>query len=56
LKEQALHKQEMDIQQAETRMYDSIASNVAKSIVENNNLVQSFAQTGQQLLEGMLRT
>jgi hypothetical protein len=55
LKHQALLKQQMDIQQAEARMYESIASNVAKSIVENKNLVQSFMQTGQQLLEGMLQ-
>jgi hypothetical protein len=55
IKHDALMKQLADIQQAETRMYDSVASNVAKSIVENKNLVQSFAQTGQQLLEGMLK-
>lgn len=55
IKHDALMKQLADIQQAEARMYDSIASNVAKSIVENKNLVQSFAQTGQQLLEGMLK-
>jgi hypothetical protein len=55
LKKAAEMKQLTDIQQAYTQMYSSIADNVAKSIVENKNLVQSFVQTGQQLVEGMLK-
>ncbi len=55
IKHDASMKQLTDIQQAETRMYQTIADNIAKSIVENKNLLQSFEQTGQQMLEGMIK-
>jgi hypothetical protein len=54
--EAAAHqKQLMDTQHAYDTMYRSIADDIAKSIVMNKSLVQSFRQTGEQLLEGMIR-
>jgi hypothetical protein len=55
IKKAALQKQLVDTQQAEDRMYQAIATDIAKSIVMNQSLVQSFRQTGEQLIEGMLK-
>lgn len=55
LNEQAAQKQKLDIQQAYDQMYGSIADNVAKSIMENKSLAQSFEQLGQQMAEGMIK-
>jgi hypothetical protein len=55
IEQAAQQKQLINTQQAYDRMYQSIANDVAKSIVENKSLAQSFRQTGEQLIEGMIR-
>lgn len=51
----AEQKKLLDIQQAENKMKEAVASDVAKSIVENKNLAASFRQTGQEMIEGMMK-
>jgi SepF-like predicted cell division protein (DUF552 family) len=55
LKEAALKKEQMDVTNAYHHMEEGIASDVAKSIVMNQNLVQSFRHTGEQMVEGMIK-
>lgn len=55
IRKTAEQKQLMDTQQAYNKMYSGIADDVAKSLVMNKSLVQSFRQTGEQMLEGMIK-
>jgi hypothetical protein len=55
LKAAAEQKQLLDIQHSGDRMKESIASDIAKSIVMNKSLAQSFRQTGEAMLEGMTK-
>jgi hypothetical protein len=43
-----------EIRNAQTKMEESISSNIAKSIVANKSLAQSFRQMGEQMAETML--
>jgi hypothetical protein len=51
----ALMDQQRAISQAYNQMYSTVADNIAKSIVENKSLAQSFEQLGQQMAEGMIK-
>jgi len=51
----AAQKQAMEIQQAETKMKDAIASDVANSIVMNKSLAASFEKTGEQMAEQLIK-
>ena len=55
IRKSAEQKQLMDTQQAYTKMYGAISDDIAKSIVMNRSLAQAFRQTGEQLIEGMIR-
>lgn len=54
-KQAAMQKQAMTVQSAENRMADAIATDVARSIVMNKSLAQSFRQTGEEMAEGMIK-
>ncbi len=51
----SMQKQLMDIQQAENKMKEAIASNVANSIVMNKSLAASFEKTGEQMAEQLIK-
>ena len=55
LKASALQKQLMDTTNAENRMKESIAGNIANSLVMNKSLDASIRHTGEQIAEQMLK-
>jgi hypothetical protein len=55
LKATAAQKQATDIKAAEDKMADAIATDIAKSIVQNKSLAAAFRQTGEQMAEGMIK-
>jgi hypothetical protein len=50
----AMQKQVLAVTEGETKMEQSVADNVSKTIVSNKNFAQSMRQTGEQLLETMI--
>ena len=51
----AAQQQAMEIQAAENKMKEAIASDIANSIVMNKSLAASFRQTGEQMAEQMIK-
>lgn len=50
-----LLRQSEIIQQAYGRMSEAIATDIAKSIVQNKSLAQAFRQTGEEMAEAMIK-
>jgi hypothetical protein len=55
LKQEALQKQVLTVTQAENRMEEAIATDIAHSIVMNKSLAQAFRQTGEQMAEQAIK-